>query len=467
MPNSLDANGLQLKSQTELLTDLVANLKSIYGANIDVSSSSSDGQAINIYVQGTVDIEDIIAQAFASFDPDQAIGTILWQRVGINGLQVQGATYTTTPVSITTDKALNLYGLDQNTNPVYYVTDAAGNQWQLVATQSIGGAGTYSFQFQAANPGAIPTIPNTITTAGLIVLGVTAINNPSLYTSLGQNEESDVALRIRRQKSVSIPSQGYQPGTEAALANISGVTYARVWENYGQSNPPTGVSINTMWAVVGGTGLPASIAQAIYVNRSTGCNMKGTQTYPITQRDGSAFVVQWDNVVSQNLFIRFTATSIDGINAPNISAILTQLPALFVPGIGAEVNINQLATYVQQIDPNTLVTAAGFSTTSGGSYTNTLTPTALNNQFVVSATNTNITPIVMLPSSVSVPHTQTQQFNAYGGIQPYVYSVVGGGSGGTINSSTGLYTAPSGTGADTVRVTDANAATANSTVTIT
>lgn len=58
-------------------------------------------------------------------------------------------------------------------------------------------------------------------------------------------------------------------------------------------------------------------------------------------------------------------------------------------------------------------------------------------------------------------------FNAQGGVEPYVYSVVSGGAGGSINSSTGNYTAPLTVNEDpkkafdVVRVTDASLATAD------
>lgn len=45
-------------------------------------------------------------------------------------------------------------------------------------------------------------------------------------------------------------------------------------------------------------------------------------------------------------------------------------------------------------------------------------------------------------------------FYATGGVGPYTFSVVGGGAGGTINSATGQYVAPSVTGIDTIQVTD-------------
>lgn len=65
------------------------------------------------------------------------------------------------------------------------------------------------------------------------------------------------------------------------------------------------------------------------------------------------------------------------------------------------------------------------------------------------------------------PHT-TSSFLGSGGVKPYVYSVVPGGAGGTINSKTGVYTSPqildsSPTKAyDIVKVTDSTAAIATS-----
>ena len=217
MANQVTAAGIETDSLTDIVAQLTADLQSIYGADINVDSDSPDGQWINSIAQVVIDELDLITQVYNSFDPDLAIGTVLDQRVTINGIQRLGGTYTTTAVTIVTDRALTLYGLDQTIQPVYTVADNAGNQWQLIATQSPVAAGTYSYSFQAADPGAVLTTPNTITVPVTIVIGVSSINNPSTYISLGINEETDAALRLRRQKSVSLSSQGYYAGLLAAL----------------------------------------------------------------------------------------------------------------------------------------------------------------------------------------------------------------------------------------------------------
>jgi hypothetical protein len=56
---------------------------------------------------------------------------------------------------------------------------------------------------------------------------------------------------------------------------------------------------------------------------------------------------------------------------------------------------------------------------------------------------------------------RSSSFLALGGVEPYVYAVLPGGAGGTINANTGVYTAPlATTGADVIEATDANNLTA-------
>lgn len=64
----------------------------------------------------------------------------------------------------------------------------------------------------------------------------------------------------------------------------------------------------------------------------------------------------------------------------------------------------------------------------------------------------------------------TASFLATGGVAPYVYSVIPGGAGGSIDSSTGLYTAPATVPSnpaqlnDTIQVTDSTSATATTSI---
>lgn len=79
--------------------------------------------------------------------------------------------------------------------------------------------------------------------------------------------------------------------------------------------------------------------------------------------------------------------------------------------------------------------------------------------------------LTLSPSSVALKTSMTYPFGANGGTPPYVYSVVAGGAGGTINSGSGLYTSPSSVNStnfskntDVIKVTDSLNATATSSV---
>lgn len=386
MPNSLTATGLTIATQQELVAQLTAEYQATYGASINLGSNTPDGQMMYNFIQQILDVLQLNAQIYNSFDPDNAIGVQLDQRVSINGIQRQAGTFTITNITLVTSQSVNIYGLDQTAQPIFTVADNAGTQWQLQTTQ-LGVTGTQVFAFQAANAGEVFTTQNTITVPVTIVLGITTINNPTSYTTLGINAETDAQLRVRRQQSVSLPSQGYYAGLLAALENINGVTSAFVYENTGPGVNGAGVPGHSIWVIVAGSGAAADIANAIYTKRNAGCGMFGSTTYFITQVDGSVFEIFWDVVTTQNLFVAFTATSVNGLTPPNINAVRTGLAAIFVPGVFAEVNINQLATLVQTIDPNTLVTSAGFST--GLIQTLTLSGVAASGTFIVNYAGNN------------------------------------------------------------------------------
>jgi plastocyanin len=68
------------------------------------------------------------------------------------------------------------------------------------------------------------------------------------------------------------------------------------------------------------------------------------------------------------------------------------------------------------------------------------------------------------PTSLTLSVSETHTFSSSGGATPYSYSVLSGS--GSVNSSTGLYTAPATVGNATIRVTDAQGNTSDCGVTI-
>lgn len=307
MPNILDADGLQVATSQEIRDSLESGLRAIYGQDINVDQNSPNGQEVGITTQLVTDLLELLVQVNNGFDPDRAIGRILDERVVINNIERFGATYTTININITVDRTVTLQGLDANYNNInataYTVQDNAGNQFILADTSTII-AGTHSLTFRAREIGQVETTIGTINNPVTIVLGVTGINNPAAPVTVGQNEETDAQLRVRRQRSVANSANGYLNGLLGLILALEGVTDARLYENFTDVTDGDGIPPHAIWAVVEG-GANLDIANAIYERKSYGCNMKGGIEVPIETASGKQFIAKFDRPTSQNLYVRF------------------------------------------------------------------------------------------------------------------------------------------------------------------
>ena len=471
MANAITATGLILDTLQEMIDKQTAAMRAIYGDDIILTQDTPDGQRMMIFIQAAQDLQDVIREVYNSMDPDAAFGVTLDRRVAYNGIQRKEGTYTVQPITISTSQSLTLYGInDLDGQDPYTVEDGEGNKWLLIDTVDIpapavpGVDRETTFEFRAQNPGAITTTPNSITIPVSIVLGVEEVNNDSIQTQIGVEEETDYRLKIRRQKSVSLGSQGYYEGLKAALENIAGVSSAEVYENDTGTTNSDGQPGHSIWVVIAGTPDPSEVANAIYRKRNTGASMFGDESYVVNRIGGAGpLIVRWSYVDPETLYVKFEVQSIDGVNTPNIAYIRQQLPLLLIPQVNGTVDINQLGTFVRAIDSNALVINAGFGYSELGPFQNVLSPSAKDKQFILESENVIITPIILSPASLTIDHENNRTFIASGGFGVLTFTLDLDDSGGNITAD-GFYTAgavyPSN---DVVRVTDelGNYATAN------
>jgi hypothetical protein len=81
-----------------------------------------------------------------------------------------------------------------------------------------------------------------------------------------------------------------------------------------------------------------------------------------------------------------------------------------------------------------------------------------------SVTITVNTPLVLAPTTASIPAGSTKVFTGTGGQTPYTFSTVSGG--GTIDAASGMYTSPATAGTATIQVTDALGSAAQALITL-
>lgn len=396
MSDLLDATGLTLKTLAELRTELEDDLKAIYGEDINVDQNSQDGQSINIYCQGGIDIREVVQRVYSSFDPDEAEGRVLDQRVGINGIERNSGTFTYVDITFTIDQSMNLVGLDDQADEVdptvtnlYTVKDDEGNEFYLLESQSIIYPTTadLTFTFRAKEIGVVEVTPLTITTPVTIIAGVLSITNTSSANSVGVDEESDYDLKIRRRGSVALPASGYLDSIEAAILNVDDVTDAVVHENDTDSVDGDGIPAHGIWCIIEG-GDDDEVALAIYKKKSSGSAMKGDEEVYVPRTRNRTFLIRFDRVVNQDLYIRFSITYTGGVY--DATYIKQQIVQYVLWEMGKDASTDAIISFVKSINEDYIITGCQISD-DGISWAETYSPTSKKHKFINDTANITIT----------------------------------------------------------------------------
>lgn len=109
----------------------------------------------------------------------------------------------------------------------------------------------------------------------------------SLDTALGADEETDAALRLRREQSLSATGSATIAALRAAVLAVDNVTEAFVFENTTPFTDPSGLDPHSFEVVIRGpTAVDAEVAQAIFDVKAAGIKADGTISETITDSQG-------------------------------------------------------------------------------------------------------------------------------------------------------------------------------------
>lgn len=396
MVDILNENGLTVKTTNQIREELNTALRDIYGIDINLDQNSPDGQMVGIYAQAATDIRELITSSYNSFNPDKAVGRLLDERVVINNIVRNGGTYTITPIDVTVDRTLTLNGLDGDFNNPdgsgFTVQDNSGNEFILIDTTELT-AGTSTLSFRSKTIGLVNTTVGTIQNAVTIVLGVTDINNSSAPTTIGQDEETDAQLRVRRQQSVSLSSNGYANGLLGNVLSLDGVVSAKLYENVTNDIDANDIPAHGMWLIVEG-GANSDIANVIFERKSVGANMRGDVSVEITTESTAIFNAKFDRPDAQDLHIRFDiqVTKVGTVfNQPTIKQGIVESLSY---GIGDFAETSEITTIARQVinDNGDGGVAVNVEISSDGTnWTDYLTAPTLDAQWTIDASRITIT----------------------------------------------------------------------------
>lgn len=361
----IDASGFHIPTYPDILTEMVANMKSIYGNDIYLENDSADYQLLSIFSLKIYDAMQSAQLGYNSRSPVTAIGAALDAVVKMNGLERKAASYSTCSVTLTGTAGTTIY------NGV--VQDSSGSSWNLPAITIISALGTVTVSATCQVLGAIEATAGSITTISTPVSGWDSVTN-SVAAVAGLPVEEDSNLRSRQSISAKLPSITLFSGTTAAVAAVSGVTRYKVYENYTNATDANGLLAHSIWAVVEG-GADQDIAEAVYYNKSVGCGVNGTtEVVVVDSTYGTTNTIKFSRPTYITIYVDIHIHLLDGGNSTHIeavrNAVTTYLNSL---QIGEDLTISGIYGAAMATMPDLLVPVFSIKQLVAGTTTSPLT----------------------------------------------------------------------------------------------
>lgn len=299
---TVSASGITAPDYQTILTQITGYFQQIYGSDAYLEPDSKDGQMVALVALAIHDANNSAMAVYNSFSPSTAMGNGLSSNVKINGITRKTAISSTVDMLITGTPGLTI------TNGS--VKDANNVVWNLPASVAIGVNGTVTVSATCATAGAIAASANTVTQINTPTLGWLSATNPTA-ASTGSAAETDIALRTRQTISTSLTSATPFEAVNGALANITGVSRLKLFENDTGGIDDNGLPAHSISAVVEG-GDAAVIAEVIRGKKGQGVSTHGTTEVIVADEYGNPHTIGFSRPVDVPVYIAITLNVFTG-----------------------------------------------------------------------------------------------------------------------------------------------------------
>lgn len=289
---TIDANGITVPQFSDILAYLQGQYQAIYGADVYLGNDSQDGQFLGVIAAAINDTNAAAVAVYNSMSPATGQGNGLSNNVKINGIARLPASSSTVDVTLVGVAGTII------TNGV--VSDGVNN-WNLPATVTIPSAGTITVTATSAVSGAITAAAGTLTQIKTPTFGWQTVTNAAA-ASVGNDVETDAALRVRQAASVALPSKTVLQGIVGAVESLPNVTLVQAYENDTNATDSNGLPAHSIAMVVQG-GDVTQIATAILNKKTPGAYTAGTTSTTITDSSGFTNTVRFYRPTSKPISV--------------------------------------------------------------------------------------------------------------------------------------------------------------------
>jgi uncharacterized phage protein gp47/JayE len=301
--NYIETTGIITADTSDFLTQVQTEFQTAYGADIALTNDTPQGKMITAETTARTRVSQMMAALANMINPNQAGGVFLDAICAWLGIEREAATFTVVP-NVTITGAPNALFLAGQLQAV-----GATSKAFFVNTRSVqlptSGTMEVDFQCQTAGPVECPINDLSIATE---VLGWETISNAFAGT-VGRDQESDEALRARRNDTLAEQGMSTPEAIVSALNDVPGVASLSFRENYTDVDTTIdGIFLkkHSVWACVDG-GADIDIATALIANKSAGANWNGATDIPIVDpSSGQTYHVLFDRPTPVPVMTRVT-----------------------------------------------------------------------------------------------------------------------------------------------------------------
>lgn len=344
----VDSTGLHIPTYNDILEDMIAAMKQIYGDDIYLDNSSPDYQLLSIFALKQSDTLQAMAYAYNARSPETAIGASLDSVVKLNGIKRKTASQSTCQVKITGTPFTQIVD--------GAVRDRAGLTWDLPSSVVIDSSGMTYTVATCRTAGAVSALAGDISQIETPTYGWVSVTN-EVAAVLGNAQETDAQLRERQTISTANPSQTMLDGTKGAIAALKNVSRYAVYENDTNvssvtDDNPYGLPAHSVTCVVEG-GTDEDVAEAIFLHKGIGCYTNGDVEVQYTDQNDYINRVRFFRPVYKDIFVKVVIKKYTGyISTMTVKvreAVYNYLAALT---IGSDVSASVLSNIITDCNPS-------------------------------------------------------------------------------------------------------------------
>lgn len=330
---TITAQGISAPGYQTILATLTGYFQQIYGSDAYLEPDSKDGQLVALVALAINDANNTAIRVYNSFSPSTGMGSALTRNVKINGISRHGATNSTVDVTLTgTTGTTIVNGSVRDTNSIL---------WNLPASVTIGIDGTVLTTATCTTSGPVAAVKGAVNQINTPTRGWMSVINATA-AAIGSAAETDAELRVRQGQSVALPALTPFEALDGAIANITGVTRHKLYENDTGEIDDNGLPAHSIAAIVDG-GDATEIAQTLRKKKTLGAPTYGKTSVSLTDAHGNPVKVSFSRPIAVPIFVNIEIKAFTGytsaVGDKIINAMVNYINSL---GIGNNIYFGRL-----------------------------------------------------------------------------------------------------------------------------